>query len=475
MDYQLIIIGSGPGGYVAAIRAAQLGLKTAVVEEWSIGGTCLNRGCIPTKALLHASGLYQEMQREAAEVGIISNPPALDWEKMHAHKAEAVAKLRSGVETLLKANGVEILRGHGKALAAGTVEVTDSEGQSAVYHTENILLASGSEPDLLDIPGKDLPGVITSDDLLEGEVPRYQSIGIVGGGVIGCEIANFFQEIGTRVVIVEFLPRILGRMDKDHATTLASLFKRRGIQILLNSGASRVEKQADGTLRLFYETHKKDSVSEGFVDVEAVLIAKGRKPVTENLLGDGLCLEMNRRFVKVNEHFETSTPHIYAIGDLIGGLQLAHQAEAEGMAAVAYIAGKEPETDPNLVPAVVYTNPEMASIGLTEEEAEAEGRKVKIGKYLMAGNSKAIIDGMERGFVKIIADAETDKVLGMHIFSNRASDLISEWAAILANGLTAAELRKGMRPHPSYCEGISEALEALEGESIHTMPARKRS
>lgn len=474
MDYQLMIIGSGPGGYVAAIRAAQFGLKTAVVEEWTIGGTCLNRGCIPTKALLHASGLYQEMQNEAAKAGIISNPPTLDWGKLHSHKAETVAKLRSGVEALLKGNGIDILRGHGRVLAAGTVEVTDSEGQSKTYSTDDIILASGSEPDLLDIPGKDLPGVITSNDLLEGDVPQYKSIGIVGGGVIGCEIANFFQEIGTKVTIVEFLPRILGRMDKDHATTLASIIKRRGIQLILNSGATRIEKLENGLLRLVYETHKKDTVTEGSVDVEAVLIAKGRKPVMTNLLGEGLSLEMNRRFVKVNEHFQTSVPHIYAVGDLIGGLQLAHQAEAEGMAAAAYIAGKEPETDPSLVPAAVYTTPEMASIGLTEEEAEAEGRQVKIGKYLMAGNAKAVIDGMERGFVKIIADAETDKVLGMHIFSNRASDLISEWAAILANGVTAAELRKGMRPHPSYCEGISEALEALEGESIHTMPARKR-
>lgn len=472
MDFQVMVIGGGPGGYVAAIRAAQYGLKTALVEARTVGGTCLNRGCIPTKALLNASSLYHDIVEKSESLGISVSNPELDWEKVLAYKNETVSNIVQGVEALLKGNGVEVLAGHGKVLAAGKVEVTDAEGKAEEYSTENIILATGSEPMILNIPGHDLPNVLTSDDILEGNIPKFKSIGIVGGGVIGCEFANFYQEIGTEVSIIEFLPRLLGRMDGELARNMRTNFKQRGIEIQLNSGASKIE-EIEGGLRLFYETKKKDKVSEGYVDVEAVLIAVSRNPVMDNLLAEGLELEMNRKFVKVNERFETSIPGIYAIGDLIGGLQLAHQAEIEGQCAAAYIAGKEAETDPNIVPAVVYTHPEMASIGITEEDAKEQELNVKIGKYLMAGNAKAQIDQMGRGFVKIIVDAESDKILGAHFFTNRASDLISEWAEIIANGLTYHDLMKGMRPHPSYCEGVTEALEAIDDMSIHSMPTKR--
>lgn len=473
MDFQVLVIGGGPGGYVAAIRAAQYGLKTALVEERDLGGTCLNRGCIPTKALLNVSSLYTDMTEKAAGLGIVAEKPELDWEKALAYKNETVSTIVQGVEGLLKGNKVEVLRGHGKLLGEGKVEVKDAEGNVQTVTAEKIILATGSEPMMLPIPGHDLPNVVTSDDLLEGDVPHYKSIGIVGGGVIGCEFANFFQEIGTKVTIVEFLPRILGRMDGELARNLKTNFKRTGVELILDSGASKIE-EIDGGLRLFYETKKKDEVTEGHVDVEAVLIAVSRNPVTRDLFADGIEIEMNRKFVKVNERFETSIPNVYAIGDLIGGLQLAHQAEIEAQCVCAIIAGKEPETDPNIVPAVVYTHPEMASIGLTEEEVKEQELDVKIGKYLMAGNSKAMIDQMGRGFVKVIVDAKTDKILGLHLYTNRASDLISEWAAIIANGVTYKELLHGMRPHPSYCEGITEALEAIDEMSIHTMPSRRR-
>lgn len=475
MDFQVMVIGSGPGGYVAAIRAAQLGLKTAIVEERDIGGTCLNRGCIPTKALLRASSFYHSLSTDAPGLGIKLGEVQLNWEKMQAYKKDTVQTIRQGVQGLLEGNGVDILTGHGKLIAADQVEVTDPEGQRTVYHTEHVVLATGSRPVMLNIPGHELPGVYTSDDILEADLPHFKSIGIVGGGVIGSEFANFYQELGTKVTIVEFLPRMLGRMDGELARNLKSQFKRSGVEVVLNSGASKIETCDEG-LRLYYETHKKDTVEEGHVDVEAVLIAVSRQPVIDNLLADDLNLEMNGKFVRVNEHFETNLPHVYAIGDLIGGLQLAHQAEVEGQCAVAHIAGKTCPMDPNIVPAVVYTHPEMASIGITEEEAKEQNLEVSVGKYLMAGNAKAIIDQMGRGFVKVIADRESGKVLGIHMFTNRASDLISEGAQIIANGLTYQDMLKGMRPHPSYCEGITEALETIDDLSIHTLPrpGRKR-
>lgn len=466
-DYQVIIIGSGPGGYVAAIRAAQFGLKTALIENRDLGGTCLNRGCIPTKALLHASSLYASATGEFEELGLEAPEVKVNWPRMHARKISVVETLRSGVEQLLKGNKVDVYRGTGRILAPGRVEVTGED--TKVLSCDNIIIASGSEPDFLDVPGMDLPGVITSDDILEGEPAQIKRIAILGGGVIGCEFAAFYNDLGMEVELIVTSPRILRKMDKDLAVTLASVFKRRGIKVKVNAAVTAVTKEAEGLC-----VHLDVKGKEELVNCDQVLVAKGRKPYMKGLLADGLSLEMNRRFIKVNERFETSVPGIYAIGDVIGGLQLAHEAEAEGMAAVAIIAGHEVETRPDIVPSCIYTEPEISSVGLTEEECAEKGLNVKIGKYLMAGNSKSIIDSQSRGFIKFITDAETDKILGVHMICGRASDLISEFAAAMANGLTRADLLKGMRPHPSYCEGITEALECIEEKSIHTMPARKR-
>ena len=467
-EFDLIVIGSGPGGYVAAIRAAQYGLKTAVVERRDVGGTCLNRGCIPTKALLHASTLYRASQKEFAEIGL-SGQNGLDWAQLHARKLAVVEKLRGGTEALLKGNKVEIVRGTGTLEKDGSVHVCLNEGGDCTLRAKNVLLASGSEPDIPATPGFDLPGVISSDDILEGVPAEVRCIAILGGGVIGCEFAAFYNDIGAEVELIVTSPRILRKMDKDLAMQLNSVFKRSGIKITLNTSVNAITKEADG-LHLKLDTKGR----EGETVADTVLVAKGRKPYLEGLLGEGVELEMNRKFVKVNENFETSLPGVYAIGDLIGGMQLAHEAEAEGQAAVAHIAGKPVETRPDIIPSCIYTQPEIASVGLCEEEAKEQGIEVKVGKYLMAGNSKAIIEGMDRGFIKLVFAASDEKLLGVHMICGRASDLISEFAMAIANGLTRADLLRGMRPHPTYCEGISEAVEAVEGMSIHTMPSRLR-
>ncbi len=467
-EFDLIVIGSGPGGYVAAIRAAQYGLKTAVVERRDVGGTCLNRGCIPTKALLHASTLYRASQKEFAEIGL-SGQNGLDWAQLHARKLAVVEKLRGGTEALLKGNKVEIVRGTGTLEKDGSVHVCLNEGGDCTLRAKHVLLASGSEPDIPATPGFDLPGVISSDDILEGVPAKVRRIAILGGGVIGCEFAAFYNDIGAEVELIVTSPRILRKMDKDLAMQLNSVFKRSGIKITLNTSVNAITKEADG-LHLKLDTKGR----EGETVADTVLVAKGRKPYLEGLLGEGVELEMNRKFVKVNENFETSLPGVYAIGDLIGGMQLAHEAEAEGQAAVAHIAGKPVETRPDIIPSCIYTQPEIASVGLCEEEAKEQGIEVKVGKYLMAGNSKAIIEGMDQGFIKLVFAASDEKLLGVHMICGRASDLISEFAMAIANGLTRADLLRGMRPHPTYCEGISEAVEAVEGMSIHTMPSRLR-
>ncbi len=467
-EFDLIVIGSGPGGYVAAIRAAQYGLKTAVVERRDVGGTCLNRGCIPTKALLHASTLYRASQKEFAEIGL-SGQNGLDWAQLHARKLAVVEKLRGGTEALLKGNKVEIVRGTGTLEKDGSVHVCLNEGGDCTLRAKNVLLASGSEPDIPATPGFDLPGVISSDDILEGVPAEVRRIAILGGGVIGCEFAAFYNDIGAEVELIVTSPRILRKMDKDLAMQLNSVFKRSGIKITLNTSVNAITKEADG-LHLKLDTKGR----EGETVADTVLVAKGRKPYLEGLLGEGVELEMNRKFVKVNENFETSLPGVYAIGDLIGGMQLAHEAEAEGQAAVAHIAGKPVETRPDIIPSCIYAQPEIASVGLCEEEAKEQDIEVKVGKYLMAGNSKAIIEGMDRGFIKLVFAASDEKLLGVHMICGRASDLISEFAMAIANGLTRADLLRGMRPHPTYCEGISEAVEAVEGMSIHTMPSRLR-
>lgn len=461
-DYQLIIIGGGPGGYVAAIKAAQEGIKTALVERDKLGGTCLNRGCIPTKAMLHSANTYAEC-KNFETLGLKVEQVSYDIEKIHERKAQVSETLRSGIEQLLAANGVEVIAGNGKVLDANTVEAGEK-----TYTADKILIAAGSYPAKPPIEGLNLPGVLTSDDILEGKPEDLHSIIIIGGGVIGVELASVYAALGCKVTIVEALNRLIANMDKEFGQSLSMILKKRGVQIFTGARVERIE-QGEELSCVFSKNGTETTVS-----AERILVAIGRRPATAELFAEQCMPEMERGYLKVNADYETSIPGIYAIGDVIGGIQLAHKASAEGQAVIEKMTGKEPVVDTSVVPSCIYTSPEIASVGLTLEEAKAQGYTVKTAKYLMSGNGKSIIDLQERGFVKFVVNEENDQILGVQMMCGRATDLISEFTQMIVNGMTYHQALRGMRPHPTYCEGITEALEALDGCSIHSMPKSYR-
>ena len=457
--YQLFVVGGGPAGYVAAIRGAQLGMKVAIAERSKLGGTCLNRGCIPTKSLLHSANIYAECSK-LEEMGIFAENVSYDMKKIHERKANVVESLRAGVAQLLDANGVDVIEGN--AIITGENVVTVD---GATYTADKILVAAGSAPSRPPIPGLNLEGVVTSDEILEGTVKDYKSLVIIGGGVIGVEMASVYSALGCQVTIVEALDRILANMDKEFSQKMAILMKKRGIQIYCSSMVERIEQSEDGLKCCFTQKNKVQSVT-----AEGVLVSIGRRPNTKDLFLENIMPELNHGFVAVNEQYESSIPGIYAVGDVIGGIQLAHKAEAEGMAAVELMNGNQPSINLKLIPSCIYTNPEIASVGITADDAKKEGRAVKTGKYLMNGNGKSVIELQDPGFIKVVFDEETDELLGIQMMCGRASDLIGEFTGMIINGTTREQLLKGMRPHPSFCEGVSEAVEAVEGKSIHSAP-----
>ena len=455
-DYDLIVVGAGPGGYEAALHGAKLGLKTAVVERREVGGTCLNRGCIPTKALLHASAVYEEAKSGAA-LGVTAEGLSYDLSAMFAYKQQVVEKLRGGIESLFKAAKVTLLRGTGTLTAPNTVTVSgENEG---VYTAQNILLATGSVPARPPIPGLDLPGVMTSDELLAGEGGAFSSLVIIGGGVIGMEFATFYNDLGIEVTVVEGLDRLLPNMDRELGQNLAMIMKKRGVQVF--TGAMVKDLTAiDGGLQVNFETKGKLQSVTG----EKVLCAIGRSPYTAGLFADGMAPEMDRRRIRVNERFETSLPGVYAIGDVSSPVQLAHVATAQGIYAVNEIAGKASETDLSLVPGCVYVRPEIAAVGLTEADAKDKGIPVKTAKALMSANGRTVILSGDRGFMKLVAHAETKKLLGAQLMCTNASDMISQLSEAIASGQTPADLLRAMRPHPTFEEALTGALEELNAK-----------
>jgi dihydrolipoamide dehydrogenase len=455
-DFDLIVIGAGPGGYEAALHAARLGLKTAVVERREVGGTCLNRGCIPTKALLHASAVYEET-RNGAALGVNAGDLSYDLSAMFAYKQQVVEKLRSGIESLFKAAKVTLLRGTGTLTAPNTVTVTgENEG---TYTAENILLATGSVPARPPIPGLDLPGVMTSDELLNGEGGKFSSLVIIGGGVIGMEFATFYNDLGVAVTVVEGLDRLLPNMDRELGQNLAMIMKKRGVQVFTGAMVKNLDAAENGIAVNFETRGKLQSVTG-----EKVLCAIGRSPYTAGLFGEGMAPEMDRRRIKVNERFETSLPGVWAIGDVSSPVQLAHVATAQGIYAVNEMAGKGNGMDLSLVPGCVYVRPEIAAVGLTEADAKALGIPVKTGKALMSANGRTVILDGDRGFMKLVAHAETKKLLGAQLMCSNASDMISQLSEAIANGQTPNHLLKAMRPHPTFEEALTAALEDLNGK-----------
>lgn len=464
--YDVMVIGAGPGGYVAAIRAAKLGLHVAVVEEDRAGGTCLNRGCIPAKAMIHAAETYRSA-READRFGVETGRVSFDYGKILAYKEETTDALVQGVEQLLTGNGVDRLAGKGTLLAGKKVRVTTKEKEE-VYAADHIILAAGSKPLLLPIPGMDLPGVLTSDGLFRlQECP--ESLAIIGGGVISVEFATAFAGLGTKVTILEALPRLVPNLDKEISQNLKMILKKRGVDIHTSASVQEVAEEDGRYVLRFTEKEQKREVSARYV-----LCAVGRVPNTDGLFAEDALPDMERGRVLVDEKFETSIPGVYAIGDLIFGMQLAHTASAQGTVVAEHLAGKSASVDLSVVPSCVYTDPEIASVGLTEEAAKEQEIPVRVGKFIMSANGKSLISREERGFVKILAAEESGVILGAQMMCARATDMIGELATAVANGLTAKQLLRGMRAHPTYNEGVGEALEELEGGAIHVMPRRKR-
>ena len=464
MQYDIIVIGGGPGGYVSAIRASQLGMKTALVEKRELGGTCLNRGCIPTKTLMHTANLYREAG-ESEALGLQLGPCSYAFDKIHQRKNEVVGQLRDGIGQLLKANKVDVYIGAGKLLDGNTVQV----GEDTIT-AGHILIASGSVPAVPPIKGADLPGVVTSDALLEDQGLDCQRLVIVGGGVIGVEMASIYASLGKQVTIVEAAERILPPMDKEISQNLSMILKKRGVAIYTSAMVSEISQAEQGLV-----CHFTDKKGEQTAEADVVLICVGRRPCTSGLFADGFTVEKTERgFLAVDEKFRTSVPTISAIGDVIGRMQLAHAAEAQGIAAVEYISGMdEASVNHALVPSCVYTTPEIASVGITADEAKKAGREVTVGKYVMNGNAKTIIEQQDRGFIKVVFDKDTDVIVGAQLMCARATDLITELVTAVSLGLTRSQLARTMRPHPTFCEGITEAVEAAAGHSIHTAPARR--
>lgn len=451
MDFDLIVIGAGPGGYVAAEHAAALGLKTAVVEQGELGGTCLNRGCMPTKALLHAAGRYSELLY-ADSLGLRVESVGFDFPAMQAYKNGVVEQLRAGVAQAFKARKIVHIAGRAKVLSP-----TKIEAGGAVYTAKNLLIATGAVPARPPIPGIDLPGVLTSDDLLTPEGRALKSLVIIGGGVIGVEFASVYRALGCSVTIVEAAPRLLPAMDREISQSLAMLFKKRGVEVAAGAQIVGIEPCEAGLAVVYQDKKGADCRAEA----EAVLAAVGRRAETAGLFAEGLDPLCERGALAVNERFETSIPGVYAVGDAVAGnIQLAHVASAQGIAVVHRLAGKPAPIGLDCIPACVYTDPEIASAGVTEEQAKAAGTPVLVGKATTGANGKSLVEQQERGFVKLVFRAEDEALIGAQLMCPRATDLIAALVLAIVNGADRSGLLRTMFPHPTFSESIGQAAEA---------------
>ncbi len=458
----LVIIGSGPGGYVAAIRAAQLGLGVTVVEkDPKYGGTCLHRGCIPTKALLRTAGMLDEI-RSSERFGVEVASAELDLGKAQAFKQQVVDKSAKGIEFLFKKYGVEGVHGRGRLVGSHEVEVA-GEGGTTTYGAQHILIATGSVPRQLPFVSTDGKRVLSSDDLLEmSAVPS--SLVVLGGGAVGCEFASICNSFGSEVVVVEMLPRLLPLEDEEVSKQLQRSLKKRGIKVMTGSRLKDVVP-TDSGLEIGVE---REGGSEKRLTAEALLVAVGRSPVTSDLGLEALGIRLNRGYVEVNELMQTDVPHIYAIGDVVDTPWLAHVASAEGILAVEHMAGQPCRPiDYDRIPAVTYCDPEVASVGLTEAQARERGYDVATGKFPFTALAKAAIEGHTEGFVKVVRETRYDELLGVHIIGRHATDLIAEACVALQVESTTEELFRTIHAHPTLSEALAEAAHAAVGHAIH--------
>lgn len=469
-EYDLVILGGGTGGYVAAIRASQLGLKTAIVEKGKLGGTCLHKGCIPSKALLRSAEVYAQTVK-GEEFGVLAKEVGLDFSKVQARKQSIVDTLHKGVQGLMKKGKIDVYEGTGRILGPsifsplpGTISVEFADGkENEMLIPKNLIIATGSRPRTL--PGLEIDGefVMTSDEALEmTELPK--SIIIVGGGVIGIEWASMLSDFGVEVTVIEYADRIIPTEDKDISKEMQRLLKKKGLNIVTGAKVlpETLEKANGVTIKAEIKGEQKS------FSADKMLVSVGRAANVEGIGLENTDIKVERGFIVTNEYFQTNESHIYAIGDVIGGLQLAHVASHEGITAVEHIAGENPHPmDYNLVSKCIYSTPEVAGVGLTEDQAKEQGHNVKVGKFPFKAIGKALVFGESDGFVKIVADKDTDDILGVHMIGPHVTDMISEAGLAKVLDATPWEVAGTIHPHPTLSEAVGEAALAVDGKALH--------
>ena len=464
-QFDVTVIGSGPGGYVAALRCAQLGFKTALIEKYStLGGTCLNVGCIPSKALLDSSEHFENAKHNFANHGIIINEPQADLARMVARKNEVVDQTTKGINFLMDKNKVTVFEGLGSFESATQVKVTKNDGSSEILETKYAIVATGSKPSTLPFITIDKERIITSTEALNlKEIPKH--LVVIGGGVIGLELGSVYLRLGSQVTVVEYMDKIIPTMDGALSKELTKVLKKQGMKFMLSTGVQSVERNGD-SVKITAIDKKGEEVS---VEGDYVLVSEGRKPFTEGLGLEKAGVELDERGrVKVNDHLQTNVANIYAIGDVVKGAMLAHKAEEEGVFVAETLAGQKPHINYNLIPGVVYTWPEVAGVGKTEEQLKEEGAAYKVGSFPMRALGRSRASGDIDGLIKILADEKTDEVLGVHMIGARAADLIAEAVTAMEFRASAEDISRMSHAHPTYAEAIKEAaLDATGKRAIH--------
>lgn len=475
--YDVIVIGAGPGGYVAAIKAAQLGLKAACVESWVgedgkstvLGGTCLNIGCIPSKALLEISHKFEEASHDYEKQGIIAKDLKIDLAKMMERKSGIVSQLTGGIGGLFKANGVASIQGHGKLLAGRTVEVTDKDGNTKTYEAENVIIASGSKP--IQIPPAPFDGeyIVDSEGALSfPEVPKR--LGIIGAGVIGLELGSVWARLGSEVTILEAQNTFLPAVDQQIAKDALKQFQKQGLNIILGGRMTGAEVK-----RKLVNVSYEDAKGKQEAKFDKLIVAVGRRPYTDGLLSEDSGVKLDERgFIFVDDTCKTEAPGVWAVGDVVRGPMLAHKASEEGVMVAERIAGHKPQVNYDCIPNVVYTAPEIAWVGKTEEELKAAGEEYNVGTFPFAANGRAMAANSASGMVKIIADAKTDRILGFHVVGPQASEIVAQGVIAMEFGASAEDLALTCFAHPTLSESVHEAALAVAGGAIHIANRRKK-
>jgi dihydrolipoamide dehydrogenase len=465
MKYDIAIIGGGPGGYVAAIRCAQLGMKTALIEKYStLGGTCLNVGCIPSKALLDSTEHFHKATHEFAEHGIIIDPPKVDFRKMVDRKAGVVKATCDGVDYLMKKNKIDVFHGMGSFVTKNKIAVSKADGSKEEVEAEKVIIATGSKPTALPFLPIDKERIITSTEALKlPEVPKH--LIVIGGGIIGVELGSVYKRLGSQVTVIEYLDTIIPSMDEDLSKEMLRVLKKQGMTFNLGhkvKGATVKKKEVTVTA-------EDKSGKEVTIVGDYCLVAVGRTPYTEGLGIENIGITLDeRKRIPTNDHLETSVPGIYAIGDVVKGAMLAHKAEEEGVMIAEYVAGQKPHINYNLIPGVAYTWPEAAGVGATEQELKQKGIAYKSGKFPFKASGRARASMDTDGFVKILADATTDEILGVHMIGPRIADLIIEGVVAMEYRASAEDISRMSHPHPTYTEAFKEAcLDATGKRALH--------